>query len=77
MSVISGRGPLIITCRSCGVRIRMVPMQSGKWMPVEVEPVSSIAGQTLVINGKVERNLQPGIMGYSPHWEICEHARKK
>jgi len=53
------------TCKACGAPIKWVKMESGKAMPVDIDPI------------KIVRETETGgivVGGYLAHWATCPKA---
>jgi len=58
-------------CRYCNASLRFLKTRSGKFMPVEADPVK------VLVHGSDGYVLKSG---YRPHWESCpgaDEARRK
>lgn len=74
----SGRGAFITKCRgeNCGAKIRIIRLSSGKYHPVEVDPVTAVGGETIIVNGRVIVNAGAGMRGDISHFAKCPDAKK-
>lgn len=71
-------------CRACGAEINFIRMTTGKYMPVEAEPVFVVPGESEVRyvsdNGilfpgtEVSENDGTADVAYVPHWSKCTSA---
>ena len=71
------------TCKACGTLIEWVQTTTGKWMPLDPDPVHVIEGvgtdrfvteEGQVITGRLarleERSLKTPV-AFVPHWRTC------
>lgn len=78
------------SCRACRRPIHFVKMQSGAWMPCEIEecvvsPSADGKVESFVTNEgelrkgvRVERRMRGNMFsGYYPHWQRCPNFRNR
>ena len=70
-------------CRSCGAEIIWIRTKAGKNMPCDAMPryfAEADGGSITFVtpDGEVKHGecMEPGIMGYIPHWVTCPDAFK-
>ena len=73
----SGQGAFFTNCRGehCHGKIRMYRMWSGKYVPVEPEPIITKGGETVIVNGQWIRGAAPNIKGFVSHHFTCPDAK--
>ena len=70
-----------IPCKGCGAKINFVQTSTGKYMPVDAEPVHSDElkpTDMLMVGSEIKqvKNLARSSFGYTPHWSTCKRAER-
>lgn len=68
-------------CRGCGAKIGFIETKTGKWLPINPEPVDANScnpGDRLVGEDGIVFTVQSesNEYGYVPHWATCPDAAK-